>query len=70
MYNYSKIEKQVKLINDLIKDIQSYSLSFFGFAMSGLLFFEYGNFSLTIFYFDLALKTLARYKNYMFHPSL
>lgn len=69
-YNYAKVEKVIKSLNENTKQLQSQSLAFYGFVVSGLVLFEYGSFSLSIFYLDKALKILNTHQIYSFNPLL
>ncbi len=59
MYSYNKIEQLLKKLNNVIKDTMSRSLVFECYTLCGLCLFIYGSYSLSIFYFDKALKKLS-----------
>ena len=45
-------------MNQTILKLKTCSLRYYGYCVSALLFYEYGSHSLSLFYFDKALKTL------------
>lgn len=69
-YNYKCVETKIKKLNEAVRELKSISCEFYCYTVSGLILFEYSSLSLTIFYFDKALKALAMKNLYHFDCKL
>ena len=69
-YNYKEVEVKIKKLNEAVRELKSLSCEFYCYTVSGLMLFEYSSLSLTIFYFDKALKVLSMKNLYYFDYKL
>lgn len=61
------MEYSIKELNKKVKELKSPSSEFLCYVISALILYEYSSLSLTIFYFDKALKTLHNKKSRSFN---
>lgn len=57
VYSYLQIEASINTLNSTVKKLGSFTYVYRTYAFSGLVLFEYGSYSLALYYFDRALKT-------------
>jgi hypothetical protein len=57
VYSYLQIEASINNLNSIIKKLGSNTYIYRTYAFSGFVLFEYGSYSLSLYYFDRALKT-------------
>jgi hypothetical protein len=57
VYSYRQVEDDIKELHGLIKKLGSATLAYRAFAFSGFALYEYGSYSLALYYFDRALKS-------------
>lgn len=57
LFSYRSIETKIRELNEKVKLVGSSTLIYRAFAFSGYCLFEYGSYSLSLYYFDSALKS-------------
>lgn len=56
VYSYKTVEEKMEELLGIVKEVGSPTLLYRAFAFAGLLFLEYGSYSLSLFYFDRTFK--------------
>lgn len=57
VYSYRQVEADIKDLHSYVKKLGSNTFTYRAFAFSGFVLFEYGSYSLSLYYFDRALKS-------------
>ena len=56
LYSYENVEAYLKMLHSIVKQLGSITLIYRTYAFAGLCLYEYGSYSLALYYFDRALK--------------
>jgi hypothetical protein len=57
VYSYRQVEADIKELHVYVKRLGSSTFTYRAFAFSGFVLLEYGSYSLSLYYFDRALKS-------------
>jgi hypothetical protein len=58
IYSYKTVEEKMENLHSALKKLGSTTLIYRAFAFSAFCFYEYGSYSLSLYYFDRAFKCL------------
>ena len=72
VYSYKAIQQKMEQLHETIKMLGSNTLIYRAFAFSAFCFYEYGSYSLSLYYFDRAFKSFydREHNFYLFEKQL